>query len=289
MNERSLLILMAVAAAVPAAAQPMERRAGIIGGGGPGGRCTIEVVVDGTAEVEVRGDNAVLRNLGGQLPQWRRFECTSPLPPNPADFRFRGVDGRGRQQLVRDPRSGGSAVVRIEDPQGGADRYKFDLLWSGFNPGRPDRDRDFDRDRDRDRDADRDRGRDADRGGDRDADRGGDREEAYHREREGFYRGDEWRQRFFQHVREDVEHVRTVSFPFGGDQYRLARTLQELDELQDKMARRYYDERELNDVMDALGRVLRDNRLAPRDRDVLSDDLNRMRDFREHHADWGVR
>jgi hypothetical protein len=42
-----------------------------------------------------------------------------------------GVDGRGRQQLVRDPRNGGTAVVRIEDREGGAEGYTFDLIWGG--------------------------------------------------------------------------------------------------------------------------------------------------------------
>jgi hypothetical protein len=93
------------------------------------GRCAVEVVVDGAAEVEIRGGNGVLKNLSGQPPQWRRFECTSLMPPNPGDFRFAGVDGRGRQQLIGDPRNGGAAVVRIEDPDGGAEGYTFDLTW----------------------------------------------------------------------------------------------------------------------------------------------------------------
>jgi hypothetical protein len=50
-----------------------------------------------------------------------------------------------------------------------------------------------------------------------------------------------------------------------------------------------YDERELDDVMKAMRRVVNDNRLAPRDRDLLSDDLNKLRDFREHTRDYGVR
>src|SRR5437016_10625414 len=45
-------------------AQSYQRKADIRGGGNPNqGKCTIEVVVDGAAEVEIRGDNAVLRNL----------------------------------------------------------------------------------------------------------------------------------------------------------------------------------------------------------------------------------
>ena len=279
-----------------AGAQQFERQATIRGGGGPGGKCTIEVVVDIVAEVEVRWDRAILRTIGGSPAEWRRFECNAPMPPNPVDFRFQGIDGRGRQQLVRDPRQGGAAVVRIEDPQSGREGYTFDLIWRGDNGGGPgpgfgqggpggdrDRDRMRDQDRDRGRDQDRDRGRDQDRDRDRDRDRDFD---AYHRDRDDWFRGDQWRQRFFQRIREDVEHVRSETFPGGGDQFRLQRTLQELDELQDKLARGRYDERELNDVMDALGRVVRDNRLAPRDRDMLNDDLARMREFRERHGEW---
>lgn len=87
--------------------------------------------MDGAAEVEIRGDNAVLRNIKGQPAQWRRFECSAPLPGNPANFRFRGVDGRGRQTLVADPGRGGVAVVRIEDPDNGTEGYTFDITWGG--------------------------------------------------------------------------------------------------------------------------------------------------------------
>ena len=88
----------------------------VTGGGNPDrGKCTVEVVVDGAAQVLIRGNTATLRDLNGRQPQWRRFECTAVMPPNPADFRFQGIDGRGRQSLVRDPRNGGAAVVQIED------------------------------------------------------------------------------------------------------------------------------------------------------------------------------
>jgi hypothetical protein len=94
-------------------------------------------VVDGSAEVEIRGDTGTLRDLSGQPPQWRRLECTGPIPANAVDFRFRGIDGRGRQELVRDPRNGGSAVVRIEDKEGGAEGYTFEMTWGGGLPGGP--------------------------------------------------------------------------------------------------------------------------------------------------------
>ena len=144
---------------LPVSAQTLSRRATFRGGESPNeGKCTIEVVVDIVAEVEVRGDNAVLRTVSGQPAQWRRFECTGRMPDNPANFRFKGVDGRGRQDLVRDPRGGGPAVVRIEDRDGGTEAYTFDLIWTGSpeytGPGGGgfpgDRDR-FPRDGDRDR------------------------------------------------------------------------------------------------------------------------------------------
>jgi hypothetical protein len=117
----------------------VSRRATITGGGGGNGngKCTIEVYVDGAAEVEISGDAGQLRTLSGQEAVWRRFQCNAPLPPMPDDFRFVGVDGRGRVQLRRDPRSnGGRAVVRIDDPHGGREGYTFDLQWRGGGGGR---------------------------------------------------------------------------------------------------------------------------------------------------------
>ncbi len=118
-----------------ATGQNLGMRATITGGGSPDrGMCTIEVVADGAVEVEIRGGNATLRNLSGRPPQWRRFECTSVMPNNPPNFRFRGVDGRGSQELVRGPQNG-PAVVRIQDPAGGAEGYTFALSWGGEGRG----------------------------------------------------------------------------------------------------------------------------------------------------------
>ncbi len=133
-----LIFALAAAVAVPLSAQNQPRRAVIQGGGGPGeGRCVVEVVVDGAADVEIRGDNAVLRNVWGQPPQWRRFQCTSPMPIDPANFRFRGIDGRGRQDLVQDPRNGRPAVIHIEDRDSGSEGYTFEITWNNGGPPPP--------------------------------------------------------------------------------------------------------------------------------------------------------
>ncbi len=114
-----------------------------------------------------------------------------------------------------------------------------------------------DRDRDRDRDEDR-----------------------YHRTQRG---EDWWRGRMFERVRGDLDHVQSVTFPFSPDQYRLNRVKQELNELQAKLAENRYDQPELDDVISAMQRVVSDNHISGRDRDLLNEDLTRLRAFREHH------
>jgi DUF3011 family protein len=130
-----------VSLGTPVYAQRSSSRRATISGGGSGdsGKCTIEVRVDQSADVEINGDMGRIHTLSGQPATWNRFECTSPIPRNVSDFRFRGIDGRGRVNLVRDPRSnGGTAIVHIEDSQGGSEGYTFDLEWQGgsYNDGR---------------------------------------------------------------------------------------------------------------------------------------------------------
>jgi hypothetical protein len=132
--ERCLLTLAASTALIaPVCGQSAGRRATFTGSSSSDtGQCTIEVYVDGSADVEIRGDRGFLRTLSGQPAQWRRFECSGPMPTNPSEFHFKGVDGRGKQELIQDPRSSrGAAVVTIQDRDGGAEGYTFDLEWRG--------------------------------------------------------------------------------------------------------------------------------------------------------------
>ena len=104
--------------------------------------------------------------------------------------------------------------------------------------------------------------------------------------REGRWHGEGWRMRLFSHVREDLDHVQSVTFG-GRDQYRLTRTKEELNELQGKLEHHEYDQGKLDEVIASLQRVASDNHMAPRDREMLNDDLSRLRDYREHHENWG--
>jgi hypothetical protein len=97
-------------------------------------------------------------------------------------------------------------------------------------------------------------------------------------------RGDDWwRGHLFQRVREDLDHVQAVTEPFSADEYRLGKVKEELNELQGKYESKGYDQPEMDDVIGTLERVVRDNHLSGRDRDMLTADLNRLREFREHH------
>ena len=250
MNSR--MVAVAIAAASSLGAQGFERSASMRGGGNAyNGKCTIEVVVDGSAEVEIRGDRALLRNLGGRPPEWRRFECNGVMTPNPGDFRFQGIDGRGRQTLLRDPRQNrGAVVVLLEDPDNGAEGYTFDILWSAnssanVQPGAG-RDGPF-----------RDPG-----------------------PASGRLRDDRRYARLFERTRVDLDRARG-SIGGRGDEYRLERVFEQLNDLERDYSRGRVNYRQVDDVIDTLRRVLRDNRLSPRDRDNLTEDLDRLRDLRE--------
>jgi hypothetical protein len=108
-----------------------EVRQAMITGRSGGPKCTIEVEVDVVADVEIRGTMGRIHTLQGSPAMWRRFECNVPMPVAPANFRFSGIDGRGRQTLISDPLNNGVAVVRIEDPKSGREGYTFDIEWNG--------------------------------------------------------------------------------------------------------------------------------------------------------------
>jgi hypothetical protein len=133
-------LLIALAPALHA--NTVLRRATIVGGGDyGGGKCTLQVNVDHAAEVEIWGDSAELRTLAGQSANWRRFECTAPMPRSAADLRLISLGGRGPTRLIQDPRyNRGRALVRIDDPKAGRGLYTFALQWRGWGgppPGGP--------------------------------------------------------------------------------------------------------------------------------------------------------
>ena len=134
-NRKVLPFAALLLIACPLGAETTTRRAMITGARGPAS-CTIDVNVDHSAEIEVRGDTANLTTTGGQPAYWRDFRCNAPLPDTPRDFRIARVNGRGRVTLLKEPRHNrGSAVIHIIDPQGGRGGYSIHVSWSEGNHG----------------------------------------------------------------------------------------------------------------------------------------------------------
>ncbi len=135
-STNGLLQLVILAASLLFAASGWSQStitANITGGGGSG-KCTFEVRVDGVADVQIRNNQGYLQTRSGMQAQWVRLNCNQPLPRNPNNFRFQGIDGHGRQYLLKNPNSNnGIAVIRIEDNQRGMEGYTGDILWNGGN------------------------------------------------------------------------------------------------------------------------------------------------------------
>lgn len=106
----------------------------------------------------------------------------------------------------------------------------------------------------------------------------------YH-DREGRYRGEQWRSQVFLQVRSDLDHV-WANRASDKERRRLDRTREELTQLQADLDAGRFDNGILNDVIDSIRKSSNDDRLSARDRDVLHDDVNRLKDYQDNHNHW---
>jgi hypothetical protein len=96
------------------------------------GRCEIRVWVDNRAEVRMRGDQVFVRTLEGSKGRDEGSECSQPLPYNSVrDFKIRQTAGRNQVALAQEPgrMNNYTALISIEDRQGGGDTYAFEVSW----------------------------------------------------------------------------------------------------------------------------------------------------------------
>jgi hypothetical protein len=103
----------------------------------------------------------------------------------------------------------------------------------------------------------------------------------YH-QREERYRGEGWRSHLFTEVRADLEHVWS-GHAADRERERLQKTEEELTKMQADLEQGRWDNAILNDVIDSITKSSNDDRLATRDRDVLSDDVKRLKEFQDGH------
>jgi hypothetical protein len=106
--------------------------------------------------------------------------------------------------------------------------------------------------------------------------------DAYHTDRTVRVHDPHWRDHLFKDVREDVKHVEHVTWPEDKNPYRLNETEDELSVLQSELASGIYDEHKLDEVIGVLSKVVADNRIEFRDRDMLNEDLRYLRKYRKN-------
>ena len=104
-------------------------------------------------------------------------------------------------------------------------------------------------------------------------------------QQEESYRGREWQMPLFERVRKDLDHAKAGAIR-GADRARINHTVLELTEMQGDLSEYWRNEHEFDDVLGSLRKVVAENRLSPQDRDILNDDLARMRAYRENRAAW---
>lgn len=110
-------------------------------------------------------------------------------------------------------------------------------------------------------------------------------QEWYH-DRDERFRGEQWRPHVFDYVRQDLDHIRSARNASERENARLDKTREELTKMQADLDQGRFDNGLLNDAIDSLRKSANDQRLSPRDRDVLNDDANRLHDYQLHHNHW---
>ena len=107
----------------------------------------------------------------------------------------------------------------------------------------------------------------------------------YH-DRDARYQGEQWRSQLFVQIRTDLDHIWSARGASEKENQRLDKTKEELTKMQADLDQGRFDNGILNDVIDSLKKSADDQRLAPRDRAVLNDDLSRLHDYQQNHNHW---
>jgi hypothetical protein len=108
----------------------------------------------------------------------------------------------------------------------------------------------------------------------------------WYESRDARFHGEEWRPHIFDNVRIDLEHVWSADQAKDRERVRLDKTKEELYKMQVDLDQGRFDNGILNDVIDSIRKSSNDDLLAVRDRQVLADDLVRLKDYQNNHNHW---
>lgn len=114
----SLSAALAVAAAAPAGAQGREV-------------ATWAGRVDQEVQITISGRNLSTAAIGPREPGDRRANVMGMIPRQDGEVSVQLANGRGSADVVRQPtaQNGYTTVIRVRDPQGGADNYRLNIFW----------------------------------------------------------------------------------------------------------------------------------------------------------------
>jgi len=88
----------------------------------------------------------------------------------------------------------------------------------------------------------------------------------------------------FDHTRMDLDRAAAYQYASAADRKRFDEARRELFDFESRFDQGRYDTHILNRAVDRIDSVVSHNSLDPRDRGALSEDLRRMRDYREFRA-----
>ncbi len=114
-----------------------------------------------------------------------------------------------------------------------------------------------------------------------------------HHQDGGYQRGERDGRALFDRARADLDRAGNYPYASRADHKRFDEARRELFDFESRFDQGRYDRHELDEAISKLQRVLEHNSLDPRDRGALSEDLRRMRDYREfrnhelgNRGDW---
>jgi hypothetical protein len=95
----------------------------------------------------------------------------------------------------------------------------------------------------------------------------------------------------FDKARMDLDRASAYPYASRSDRKRFDEARGKLFDFESRFDQGRYDKHELSGAIDSIQHVVESNSLDPRDRGAISDDLRRMRDYREfrnhHGGDYG--
>ena len=87
--------------------------------------------VDGTDFITLRGDQVTIQHQAGLEISNMNYRFDRRLPASTTSVSVRKIKGRGKVNVVQQPdRSNGyTAIIQVEDKNGGADNYEIEVSW----------------------------------------------------------------------------------------------------------------------------------------------------------------